>query len=314
MSVARHTVVLTDQVFPDVALERRILAGIGADLVVAGDRDEALSLARDADALLNTYLPLDADALGGMDRCRVIARYGIGTDNIDLDAARQQGIAVTNVPDYCVEEVAIHAVAMALALQRRLPQGQVSLLDGGWGVDALRPIHRLSAQVAGVVGLGRIGRQVAGHLAALGMTVLGHDPYVADLDGVQLVGLEELLSTADVVTLHSPLTPTTRGMVAGPQLKAMKPTAVLVNVSRGPLVVLEDLVAALHDGVIAGAGLDVFDHEPPDPERLRDVPNLLATPHSAFYSEEALEESQRKAVGEVVAALTGQPLRYQVNA
>ena len=305
---------LTDQVFPDVALERRILAGIGADLVVAGDRDEALSLARDADALLNTYLPLDADALGGMDRCRVIARYGIGTDNIDLDAARQQGIAVTNVPDYCVEEVAIHAVAMALALQRRLPQGQVSLLDGGWGVDALRPIHRLSAQVAGVVGLGRIGRQVAGHLAALGMTVLGHDPYVADLDGVQLVGLEELLSTADVVTLHSPLTPTTRGMVAGPQLKAMKPTAVLVNVSRGPLVVLEDLVAALHDGVIAGAGLDVFDHEPPDPERLRDVPNLLATPHSAFYSEEALEESQRKAVGEVVAALTGQPLRYQVNA
>ncbi len=314
MSVARHTVVLTDQVFPDVALERRILAGIGADLVVAGDRDEALALARDADALLNTYLPLDAGALGGMDRCRVIARYGIGTDNIDLDAARQQGIAVTNVPDYCVEEVAVHAVAMALALQRRLPQGQVSLLDGGWGVDALRPIHRLSAQVAGVVGLGRIGRQVAGHLAALGMTVLGHDPYVADLDGVQLVGLEELLSTADVVTLHSPLTPTTRGMVAGPQLKAMKPTAVLVNVSRGPLVVLEDLVAALHDGVIAGAGLDVFDHEPPDPERLRDVPNLLATPHSAFYSEEALEESQRKAVGEVVAALTGQPLRYQVNA
>lgn len=311
---ARFRVVVTDQVFPSVEIERQLLAVIDADLeVAAGDRDAVLESAAGADALLNTYFSFDAEALDRLKRCRIIARYGIGVDNIDLEAARELGIVVTNVPDYCVEEVSAHAVAMVLALLRRLPEGQLVLARGGWGVDDLRPIRRLSETTVGVVGLGRIGREVARLLGAFGAKLVGHDPFVAEVPGVELISLDDLLRVSDAVTLHSPLLPETRGMIASDQLALMKPEAVLINTSRGPLVVLDDLVEALRSGTIRGAGLDVFEHEPPDPARLDGVPGLLATPHSAFYSEDALTESQTKAATQVVKVLTGQEPDYQVN-
>jgi D-3-phosphoglycerate dehydrogenase / 2-oxoglutarate reductase len=312
--VARYRVVVTDQVFPSVDLERGLLADIDAELEVAsGDRDEVLARAEGADALLNTYFPVDADAMDRLPKCRIIARYGIGVDNIDLDAARERGIVVTNVPDYCVEEVAAHAVAMTLSLLRRIPEGQAVVRDGGWGIDRLRPIKRLSETTVGVVGLGRIGRRVAELFRAFDANVVGHDPYVTELPGATLLDLDDLLATSDAVTLHCPLLPQTRGLIDAAKLSRMPSHAVLVNTSRGPLVVLDDLLDALRRQTIRGAALDVFEQEPVDAERLADVPSLLATPHMAFYSDAALAESQTKAATQVVKVLTGDQPDYQVN-
>ena len=313
--MARYRVVVTDQVFPSVDLERELLAGADAELEVAsGEPDEVLARAADADALLNTYFPIDADGMDRLDRCRIIARYGIGVDNIDLDAARDRGVVVTNVPDYCVEEVAAHAVAMTLSLLRRLPDGEAVLRSGGWGIDRLRPIKRLSDCTVGVVGLGRIGRRVADLMGAFGVTVLGHDPYVTDARGVRVSDLDELLATSDAVTLHCPLVPQTRGLIDADRLARMPEHAVLVNTSRGPLVVLDDLIDALRKRGIRAAALDVFESEPVDPERLEGVPGLLATPHMAFYSDAALAESQTKAATQVIKVLRGERPDYQVNA
>lgn len=314
MSQTRFRVVVTDQVFPDTAIEEKLLAEIGASLDIAsGSPEEVLAVASDADALLNTYLPFDADALGQLDQCKVIARYGIGVDNIDLDAAREHGIVVTNVPDYCVEEVAVHALAMLLALLRRLPEGDRVLRAGGWGVDELRPIRRLSETTVGLVGIGRIGGTLARMLRACGARVIAFDPYAPAPEGVQSVEFDELLATADAISLHSPLTPQTRGMIDTTVLRQMQPHAVIVNTSRGPLIVLNDLLEALRSNTIRGAALDVYEVEPPDPDQLEGVPGLLATPHSAFYSEAALQESQTKAATQVIKVLTGQDPDYPVN-
>jgi D-3-phosphoglycerate dehydrogenase / 2-oxoglutarate reductase len=311
---AGFNVVVTDQVFPSVDLEREKLAEIGATLTVAsGTRDEVLEQAREADALLNTYFSFDAEALGRLERCRIIARYGIGVDNIDLDTARDRGIIVTNVPDYCVEEVAAHTTAMILSLIRRLPEGHEVLMRGGWGVDELRPMKRLSDVTVGLVGLGRIGRATAAMLSATGVRIIGSDPYVTEADGIEITDFEKVLATSDAVSLHSPLTPETRGMIGAAELAMMQPDAVIVNASRGPLIVMADLIAALRARTIRAAGLDVFEVEPPDPAQLRDVPGLLATPHSAFYSEAALKESQTKAVTQVIRVLKGEDPVYRVN-
>jgi D-3-phosphoglycerate dehydrogenase len=313
--MARYRIVVTDQVFPSVELERGLLAAADADLNVAsGDREAVLAQAADADALLNTYFPIDAEAMSRLERCRIIARYGIGVDNIDLDAARERGIAVTNVPDYCVEEVAAHAVAMALALLRRLPDGEAVLRSGGWGIDQLRPIKRLSETTIGVVGLGRIGRRVAELMGPFGAQLVGHDPFVTELPGVKVVDLDELLATSDAVTLHCPLLPQTRGLINADRLAAMASDAILINTSRGPLVVLDDLLDALRERRIRAAALDVFESEPVDAAKLDGVPGLLATPHMAFYSEAALAESQTKATNQIIKVLNDQAPDYQVNA
>lgn len=314
MAAQKFKVVVTDQVFPDVEVEREILTAAGADLVVAsGGREEVLALARAADGLLNTYFPLDAAALAQLTRCRIVARYGIGVDNIDLDVARSAGIVVTNVPDYCVEEVATHALTLLLSLIRKVPQADTAVRSGEWGIAGLRPLYRLSEMTIGLVGYGRIGRLLAKPLQTLGARVVVHDPYLSDEIEFANLPLAELLSTADAVSLHSPLTPQTRGMIDSKALDLMQPHAVLVNTSRGPLVVLDDLLTALREGRIAGAALDVFETEPPDPQHFSGVPNLLLTPHSAFYSEAAVRESQRKAATQIVKVLTGAEPDYRVN-
>ncbi|MGH8869236.1 MAG: C-terminal binding protein [Actinomycetes bacterium] len=312
--MAEFHVVVTDQVFPDVETEREMLAAAGASLEVAqGSRADVLATARDADALLNTYFALDASDIAGLPRCKAIARYGIGVDNIDLQAARSAGIAVTNVPDYCVEEVATHTLGLVLALVRRIPQGDARVRDGGWGVAGLGEVHRFSTLTVGLLGYGRIARRAAALLRTLGADVLVHDPYVDSADeGVRLVGLHDLLASADVVSVHCPLTPETRGLLDAGALARMKPGAVLVNTSRGPLVVLDDALAALREGRLGGLGLDVFESEPPDAAALAGVPNLLVTPHAAFFSREAVRESQRKATTQVLKALRGEELDYAV--
>lgn len=313
--MSRFKVVVSDQVFPTVDTERAMLAEIDGELVVAeGSVKEVLEVAADADAILNTYLPWNADSIAGLEKCRIIARYGIGVDNVDLDAARAAGIVVTNVPDYSVEEVAVHALGLLLAALRKIPWADRKIREGVWGIDEFRPIRRLSESTVGLLGFGRIGRRLAEGVKALGGHVLVHDPFLQpSTDLPELVELPDLLSRSDIISVHAPLTESTRGIIGADALAQMRPGAILVNTSRGPLVELEAVTAALRDGHLGAAALDVFDQEPLDPSRIEGVPNLIATPHMAYYSEEALEESQRKAATQVVKVLTGQEPDYRVN-
>jgi len=313
--MTKYKVVVSDQVFPSVDVERGLLADIDAELVVAsGDVDSVLGIASDADAILNTYLPWSADSIARLSRCKIIARYGIGFDNVDLKAAADAGIVVTNVPDYSVEEVATHALALILASLRKVVVADGSVRSGTWSIDNFRPIRRLSTLTVGLVGYGRIARRIAAPLAALGADIIAHDPYLQPgPDLPPLLELETVLSRSDIVSLHLPLTDETRGIIGTEALARMKPGAILVNTSRGPLVDLDALGDALRKGTIGAAGLDVFDVEPLDASRVEGVPNLIVTPHMAYYSEEALAESQRKAATQVIKVLTGERPDYQVN-
>jgi D-3-phosphoglycerate dehydrogenase len=314
--VASHRVVLTDQVFPDVELERKLLAEVDAELIVAtGDRDAVLATAATADALLNTYLPLGRDDIARLSSARIIARYGIGVDNIDVAAARERGIVVTNVPDYCVEEVAAHTLLLLLASVRRLPATMAAATRAAWTLDGLRPIPRISELTIGIVGLGRIGRRVIDLLRPLNARIVGYDPYAGfAIDGAEIVpDLETLLSASDVVSLHVPMSEATRGLIGREQLALMRPTAILVNTSRGGLVRTADLAEALRAGTIGGAALDVLEREAADAGAIVGLPGALLTPHVAYYSEASLRESQRKAATQIVRVLSGQAPEYAVS-
>ena len=313
--MAQFRVVVSDQVFPTTDIERGVLDEIDATLEIAdGTRSGLLSVGADADAILNTYLPLDAATIAGLPRCRIIARYGIGVDNIDVEAATAAGVTVTNVPDYSVEEVAAHTVALILALIRRLPAADAVVRSGGWGLDELRPIRRISGLTFGLLGYGRIGQRVGRAIEAIGGQILVHDPFLpAGTTTPRLVDLEELVASSDVLSVHAPLTPATRGLIDAPRIAAMRPGAILVNTSRGGLVVLDAVIDALRSGHLAAAGLDVLEREPEDAARIAGVPNLLLTPHIAYYSEESLAESQRKAATQIVKVLTGGTPDYPVH-
>lgn len=312
----RFKVVVTDQVFPAIDTETGLLASIGATIEVAdGTPEDVVRLGSNADALLNTYMPITDELLGQLPACRIVARYGIGVDNVDLAAAAARGVTITNVPDYSVEEVAVHTLGLLLALIRRLPEASRLVAAGGWGLDGLRPIRRLSTQRAGLVGFGRIARHLAGYLAAMGCEVVAYDPFIEPQPGIPpLVSLPDLLSGCDLISLHVPLTPQTHGLIGPAELAMMKPGAVLVNTARGPLVDVDALVGALRAGQIRAAALDVLDQEPPRPDRIPgDIPNLLVTPHMAYYSEESIAESQRKAATQVIKVLTGGQPDYPVR-
>ncbi len=313
--MARFKVVVSDQVFPSVDIERDLLREIDADLQVAsGGLQEVLELAADADGILNTYLPWDETAITALEKCKIIARYGIGFDNVDLVAAADAGIVVTNVPDYSVEEVAAHALALIMASLRKIVTADSAVREGTWGVEAFRPIRRLSTLTVGLVGYGRIARKIGAPLEALGARLVCHDPYLRpDPTLPPLLELEQLLEEADIISLHLPLTDETRGLIGPTEIRKMKSDAILINTSRGPLVDLSAVTDALKIGSLGGAGLDVFDVEPLDPKRIEGVPNLIVTPHMAYYSEQSLEESQRKAATQVIKVLTGQAPDYQVN-
>jgi len=313
--MSKYKVVVSDQVFPSVEVERGLLADIDAELSVAsGDVELVLATAADADAILNTYLPWTADSIARLEKCKIIARYGIGFDNVDLKAAADAGIVVTNVPDYSVEEVATHALALILSSLRKVVTADESVRAGTWGIDNFRPIRRLSTLTVGLLGYGRIARRIAAPLAALGAEIIAHDPYLQPgSDMPPLLEFETVLSRADIISLHLPLTDETRGIIDADALALMKPGSILVNTSRGPLIDLDALTSALGSGQIGAAGLDVFEVEPLDVSRVEGVPNLIVTPHMAYYSEEALAESQRKAATQVIKVLTGEKPDYQVN-
>lgn len=313
-------VVLTDQVFPTTDIEQKILGDFGAELVVLDDSspNSIRTNARDADALLNTYAPIDSETLEHLEKVRIIARYGIGVDNVDLEAASEKGIIVTNVPDYCVDEVADHTFALLLAVTRKIIVGHTHAVSGGWSIDPLRPIHRLRGQILGLIGFGHIAQAVASRAQAFGLEVRTFDPFIEESvvrsQGVTpATSLDDLLMSSDIVSLHVPLLPETRGLINSNAIEKMGTGTVLLNTSRGPIVEVDAVLAALEHGRLAGAGLDVFPTEPPNADDLRDVDNLVVTPHAAFYSDEAIMESQTKAANNIVAVLSGEEPKYKVN-
>ena len=312
-------VAVTDSVFPNLDPAGAVLAKIGAELRLASapTPEAILEVARDADAVLATYGKVTADMIAQMPRCRVISRFGIGVDNVDLEAATRQGIVVTKVPDYCIDEVSDHAMALLLSLVRKIPFSSARAHAGRWDMPAVVPIHRLRGTVLGLVGFGRIPQLVAPKAKAFGMRVVAYDPYVPqpvmDMAGVGRVEFAELLKISDYVSIHSPLLPETRHLFSTDVFRQMKPGALVVNTSRGPVVDEAALAAALDSKQIAGAALDVLEQEPPVSSPLFGRDNVILTPHTSFYSVESLEELQTKAAEEVVRVLSGQPPRNPVN-
>jgi D-3-phosphoglycerate dehydrogenase len=305
-------VVLTDYVWESLDVERTTLEGV-ASLVALRTKtpEEFLPHAEDCDALLNTYAgPITAAVIARMPRCRIIARYGIGVDTIDVDAATAAGIIVTNNPTYCIEEVAEHTLALLLACARKVPVYDRVVRQGRWELPPGKPMFRLAGRTLGLVGFGNIARAVAARAAAFGMRVLYHDPFVTagqfPVPG-EKAELADVLREADFVSVHPPLVAETRGMMNDQAFARMKPTAFLVNCARGPIVDTAALVRALDAGRIAGCALDTTDPEPlPDPHPLRGRDNVILTPHAAWYSEQALVGLQAGAPAEVRRVLTGQ--------
>jgi D-3-phosphoglycerate dehydrogenase len=314
-------VLMTDTIFPDTTIEQEELRRIDADFVLASASDPE-TLKREGqgcDGVLNVYAQLPADVLGAWARCKVIVRTGIGFNTIDLEAAAARRIMVANVPDYCMDEVADHTVALFLACVRKIPRLHASVKAGQWSVDLAKPTPRLQGKRYGLFGFGNIAQRVAKRVQAFGLTVMAFDPYVpAELFAAQQVAraarLDDLLRAADFLSVHAPLTEETRGILNGPRLTLMKPTAVLINTSRGPLINQADLASALRDGTIAGAGLDVLTEEPPTfPLALAAMDNVVLTPHTAWYSDDAMPELRRKASAEVARALTEGRPKFWVN-
>ncbi|MBI2842922.1 MAG: C-terminal binding protein [Armatimonadetes bacterium] len=296
-------VVVTDYNLPSVDKERKILKDAGFELREAKPdcktEDDVIRNCGDADVLLVQWAPITRRVLDALPRVKCLVRYGIGVNNLDLEACKELGVTACNVPDFCIEEVSNHALAMILSLARRIPHDHNSILRGGWDINQFRPIPALSDMTLGLVGLGNIARLLARKAQALLFKVIAYDPLVpasvfTEL-GVEQVGLEELLSSSDVVSLHCPLLPETNHLINRETIGKMKPGALVVNTSRGPIINEADLFNALESGKLAGAGLDVFKVEPlPMDSPLRRLSNIILTSHCAAVSEKAVETLQIK--------------------
>jgi len=317
--MASRLVAVSDSVFPNLELARAVVARVGAELrVSAQPTPEAIvATAKDADGLLVTYAKITAEMIRELTKCRIISRFGIGVDNVDLDAATRAGIVVTKVPDYCIDEVSDHAVALLLSLIRKIPFSSARTHAGHWEMKEVVPIHRMRGTVLGLVGFGRIPQLVAPKARAFGMRVLAHDPYipsaVMEKAGVIPAEFLELVKKSDYISIHSPLLPETRHMFNAEVFRQMKPGALLVNTARGPIVDEAALAQALDAGQLAGAALDVMEQEPPVSSPLIGRDNVILTPHTSFYSVESLEDLQTKAAEEVVRVLLGEAPRNPVN-
>jgi len=311
-------VLLTDRAWPDDTIEREIIESAGFGLV-AGPADpappaeiEQLAAGHDPVAILTCWARVSAAAIGQPARLRVVARMGVGLDNIDVAAATARGAYVTNVPDYCVEEVSDHAVGLVLDWTRGISAFDRDVRAGHWNPASAR-LGRLSSMTAGIIGYGRIGQATARKLAAFGCRILVHSPHARSGAGIEAVPLKELLAASDLVILHLPLTPQTHHLIGAAELAAMRPDALLVNVSRGGLVDTAALAAALQAGQLASAALDVLEEEPSVRPDLLAHPRVVITPHVAFASDESVAELRTKAAQEVVRVLRGEPPHFPCN-
>ena len=320
-------VVIADYDYGDVDIERSIVSGAGFELVAAQSKteDEVIAVASDADAVLTQYAEIGKRAIASFKRCRIIARYGIGVDIVDVDEATRRNIVVTNVPnDWCMNEVADHAVALLMALVRKLPQYNQATRAGEWEWQTGRPIQRLQEGTVGLFSFGAIAKEVARRMKGFGVkTIIACDPYADERDAleqdVSLVPFEELLVKSDYLVIQAPLTDETRGRFGEAELRRMKKGSILVNTARGPIVKDEDLFRVLSDGWLSGAGLDDIEEEPAKRANwkptnpLFKLDNVIITPHAAYYSEQSIQIVRRFASEEVVRVLKGETPLSPVN-
>ena len=310
-------VLITDRAWPDSDIERAILQEAGAELIEATATDEATlaELARDVDAIGTNWARVTEPVIRSCTKCRIVARFGIGLDNIDVRVATELGIPVTNCPDYCVSEVSDHALGLLLACARRIGFFHWRTKQGDYNLDAATTMRRLSSQTVGLIGLGHTARELVPKLRAIGFKVIAHtrsgNTHGTDC---QMVSLKDLLTQSDFVSLHAPLTPETHHLINAERLGLMKPTAYLINTSRGGLIDASVLWNAIHTNKLAGAALDVFEPEPPDLNLplYRDE-RVIVTPHAAFVSAESLEQLRRQATHQIVQALHGRRPDNVVN-
>jgi D-3-phosphoglycerate dehydrogenase len=316
----RPVVAVADSPFPSLDPVNAALKRIDADIRVSKSNspDDILSVARDADGLMVCYAQITPAIIKELTRCKVIARTGLGVDNIDLPSAKEKDIVVTYVPDYCLQEVSDHAMALLLALARKIPLSNKLVQAGRWEMPAVVPIYRLEGRVLGLIGFGNIPRALAPKAKAFGLKVITSDPFVSPEHlkalGVENVSLDELLKQSDFISVHAPLMPQTRGLLNAAAFAKTKKGVMIVNTARGPLIDQQALVAALDSGQVGGAALDVLETEPPPKDlALIGRDNVILSPHTAFYSVDALQELQTKAASDVARVLSGEKPVYPVK-
>jgi D-3-phosphoglycerate dehydrogenase / 2-oxoglutarate reductase len=318
--MAQFRIVVTDDRHHGQDEERAVLREVGGEVIVANcaTPDEVAAAAAEADGVLCDQAPMPAEVMPALRRCRVISRYGVGCDNVDLSAAAAQGIWVANVPDYCVEDVSDQTLALLLACMRRIPLLDREVRAGHWNVGSKQPIYRLQGKTYGLIGYGLIARAVHRKLRGFEFArVLVHDPFVTadvirEAGGIK-VELDELCQQADALSIHVPLNDKTRGMIGKAQLAAMKPTTILINVARGPVVDEAALVESLRQGRPMCAGLDVFAQEPPAGSAVLGLDSVVLSDHVGYFSRESFSELKTKAARNIAEVLCGRPPIYPVN-
>lgn len=316
----KFKVVICDYYYESLQQEKQVFSQMDIDLkdYHCKTEDEVIQVASECDALICQFAPITRRVIENLKNCRVIVRYAIGVDNIDLKAAEEHGIYVCNVPDYGVDEVSNHAIALLLDCAKKLSFLADQVKKGNNSYTVVKPLYRISGKTLGLVGFGRIPQLVARKMASFGVNIIAYDPMINEAAARELnvtsVSLEELLECSDYISVHCPLMASTHHMFNKETFQKMKPTAIFINTARGGVVKEEDLVWALENGVISMAGLDVTEVEPVAVDNpLLKLPNAIVTPHAAWYSVEAVETLQRMAAEEVVRALKGEPLRSPVN-
>lgn len=319
-------VVIADYDYGDIEIERAILEHIGADVVglQAKHEDDLLVAARDCDAMLTQYARVGFPTIAAMEQCKIIARYGVGVDIVDVEAATRKNILVTNVRDYCTEEVADHAVAMWLALARKLPTYDRATHDGIWHWKSGQPIHRLRGRTLGIVSFGKIGRAIADRARSFGVDLIVYDPYVDDTPieraSAQRVSKDELLRRSDIIMMQVPMTSATKFFLGPAEFAVMKQGVIIINTGRGPTIDNKALHEAIMTGHVVAAGLDDLEEEPakrarwsPSENPLLSQPNVIVTPHAAYYSEESIIVAREAASREVARVLCGERPINPVN-
>ncbi|MDP9889604.1 C-terminal binding protein [Pseudarthrobacter enclensis] len=313
-------ILITDYEFESISQEQAVADANGVELVRADCRteDDVLKAAADADGLIVQYAPITERVITGLPRLKAVSRYGVGVDGVDVQAATERGVVVSNVPDYGVEDVSDHAIALALTLARGIPDLDRGVRSGQNLLESVKPLRRFSSQTFGVIGLGLIGAATAAKAKALGFRALGYDPLhtpgTTTKEGIQVVGFDELLAESDVVSLHVPLNRHTHHLINPRTLEQFKAGATIVNTCRGGVIDTEALVDALKNGRVRAAGLDVFEEEPlPLNSGLLDLDRVVLTPHTAWYTEESSDELKRRTAENVVDACLGRRPRNIVN-
>jgi D-3-phosphoglycerate dehydrogenase len=315
----RHPVrvVITDCDQGSIEEEKDEFAKIGSELILAQVQEERelIRACREADGLLNQYAPLTRRVLENLPNCKVVSRYGVGVDSVDLKAATDLGIIVANVPDYCMDEVADQTVSMLLGLIRKTAFFDQKVKSGQWDFRQGIPIYRTRGKTLGLIGCGKIGLEVGKRISAFGLRVIAFDPYIEKPhEVIELKDIDTVLKESDFISIHCPLNDSTRHLIGDEAFKKMEKRPILINTSRGPIIDEKALIQALKEGLISGAGLDVLEKEPPDSQNpLLKMENVILTPHVSFYSVESISELKRRTAKNVADVLTGRWPRSVVN-